>query len=269
MNIWPREIITARAKKILFDATPKDGKRISNGAALRKVQEVAKARLKLDVTREMYFEIRNELIDKGELGRAVGYGGIVHRIEGTTTASKTGKKCKTTERYLYICIIEYIEKTWAAENGIKRFVVDRTADLSRKKTHGKWTRPDLSLVTIHTFTYIPGKTIELITFEVKPADDFRIEGVFETAAHSRATHRSYLMIHTPNGKPDTEEFQRLASESERFRLGLMVFNKSKDWETFETVLEAERRNPNPADVNGFIRDVMHKESQERINEMVH
>jgi hypothetical protein len=49
----------------------------------------------------------------------------------------------------------------------------------------------------------------------------------------------------------------------------MVFNKPEDWETFETVLEAERRNPNPADVNGFIKDVMHKQSQERISEMVH
>ena len=69
-----------------------------------------------------------------------------------------------------------------------------------------WTQPDLSLVAIHTFTYIPGKTIELITFEVKRAEDFKIEGVFETAANSRATHRSYLMIHTPNGKPDTDKF---------------------------------------------------------------
>ena len=96
----------------------------------------------------------------------------------------------------------------------------------------------------------------------------RIEGVFETAAHSRATHRSYLMIHTPNGKPDTDKFQRLASECERFRLGLIIFEDPQSWETFETVQEAQRRNPNPADVNAFIRNVMSKQSQETISKMV-
>ena len=76
------------------------------------------------------------------------------------------------------------------------------------------------------------------------------------------------LIHTPNGKPDRDEFQRLANECERFRLGLIIFDNPDDWETYETVQEAERRNPNPADVNDFIKDVMHKQSQEGISEMV-
>jgi len=257
-------------KNILLDAIPKDGTSISNGAALRKVQKAAKARLNVDVSKETYFEIRNELIAAGQLGKGVGYGGTVHRIKGTTTAAKKAKqRTKTPEPALYGPLYEYIRQTWAPENEIKHFVLDKTAALGKKKTGGVWTRPDLSLVAIHTFTYIPGKTIELVTFEVKPADDFRIEGVFETAAHSRAAHRSYLMIHTPNGKPDTDKFQRLGSKCERFGLGLIIFRKPHDWETFETVQEAERRNPNPADVNAFIKNVMHKQCQERISELVH
>ena len=254
--------------KILFDATPKDGKTISNGAALQKVQKAAKARLKLDVSKETYFEIRNELIGDGRLGKGLGYGGSVYRIEAEASVGKTGKqKNKVRERDLYEPVRQYIEQTWVDDEDIKRFVVDKTADLGRKKTYGVWTRPDLSLVAIHTFTYIPGKTIELVTFEVKPADDFRIEGVFETAAHSKAAHRSYLMIYTPNGKPDTPKFKRLESECKRFRLGLILFDKPDDWKTYETVLEAERRNPNPADVNAFIKDVMYKQ-HERISEML-
>jgi len=259
----------SKLAKILFDSIPKDGTSISNGVALRRVQKAAKASLNLDVSRETYFEIRNELIAKGQLGKGVGYGGSVHRIEGTTVASKTAKqRKKIAERALYEPLLEYIRQTWVPENEIKNFVLDKTAALGMKKTGGVWTRPDLSLVGIHTFTYIPGKTIELVTFEVKPTDDFRIEGVFETAAHSRATHRSYLMIHTPNGKPDTDKFQRLASECERFGLGLIIFGNPHNWETFETVQEAERRNPNAADVNAFIKNVMHKPQQESISEMV-
>lgn len=268
----PAEIMQqqrSQVAKILFDATPKDGKSIPNGVALQKVQKTAKASLKLAVSKDLYFEIRNELIAKGELGKGPGRGGSVYRIEGTTTAAKKVKQNKTSEQALYPPLEEYLEQTWTAENDIKHFVVDRTANLGRKKTRGIWTRPDLSLVAIHTFAYIPGKTIELVTFEVKPANNFGIEGVFETAAHSRAAHRSYLMIHTPDGKPDREDkFDRLVSECERFHLGLIIFDKPKEWETFDTVLEADRHNPNPADVNAFIRDVMHKPQREMVSEML-
>jgi hypothetical protein len=55
-----------------------------------------------------------------------------------------------------------------------------------------WTHP----VALKSFLYIPsGKILELITFEVKPENDYRIEGVFETAAHSRFSHKSYLVIY--------------------------------------------------------------------------
>ena len=49
-----------------------------------KVQEAAKARLNLDVSRETYFEDGNELIAEGQLGKGVGYGGSVYRLKETT-----------------------------------------------------------------------------------------------------------------------------------------------------------------------------------------
>ncbi len=254
--------------KILFDSTPKDGKRILNGTALEKVQKAA-ARLKLKVSKELYFEIRDELITEGKLGKGRGPGGSVFRIEAATTPVKTTKKKWPSESALYPPLYEYIKQTWAPGDGIRRFVVDTTANLGRKKTHGIWTRPDLSLVAVHAYPYIPGKTVELVTFEIKPANNFGIEGVFETAAHSRAAHRSYLMIHTPEGKPDLEgKFKRLVDECERFHLGLTIFGNPDDWETFEEVLDAERRNPNPVDVNAFITDVMRKHAQEEVREML-
>jgi hypothetical protein len=259
----------AKLSKILFNSIPKNGKTTPNHAVLEKVQEVAKKQLKLDVSNGLYFEIRNELIAAGQIGKGVGYGGSVYRIEGTETASKTAIHHRIRERDLYEPIRKYIEKNWVAENDIKSFVLDKTAEQGSKKTRGVWTRPDFSLVAIHTYTYIPGKTIELITFEVKPAADFRIEGVFETAAHSRATHRSYLMIHTPNGGTDTDKFQRLMSECERFQLGLIIFDDPDNLETFKTVQDADHRNPNPGDVNSFIKTLMNKQAQEKISEMVH
>lgn len=159
-----------------------------------------------------------------------------------------------------------------AEKVIKRFVLDKTAEQgSKRKTRGTWTRPDFSLVASRTYTYF-GKTIELITFEVKPADDFRIEGVYEASAQSKAAHRSYLMIHTPNGRPDKEpdadKFQRIVDECARLQLGLIIFNDPGDIDTYETVREAEHHNPNLGDVDDFIRTQMSKQAQEDIREII-
>ena len=79
----------SKISKILLDSIPKDGRTHPNQKILQKVQKVAKAKLNLEVSRETYFEIRNELITEGLVGKGVGYGGSVYRVEG---AKKTGKE---------------------------------------------------------------------------------------------------------------------------------------------------------------------------------
>ena len=184
-------------------------------------------------------------------------------------ALREPKDRRIPERNLYERVHRYIQEAWVEDedNDIDKnqFALDRTAEQGSKKTRGVWTRPNFSLVAIHSYPYIPGKTIEVITFEVKPADDFRIEGVYETEAHSRHAHRSYLMIHTPKGRPDINKFQRLVDECERLRLGLIIFKNPNDWKTYETVQKAVHNNPNPGDVNSFIENQMSKESQKRIS----
>ena len=76
------------------------------------------------------------------------------------------------------------------------------------------------------------------------------------------------MIHTPDGKPNTEKFQRLEAECERFSLGLIIFTTPNDLDSFETVLEAKRSNPDPAEVDGFIADRIGKQNQDKISKMV-
>ena len=100
------------------------------------------------------------------------------------------------------------------------------------------------------------------------AELLRIEGVFETAAHSRFSHKSYLLIYTPSGRPNTKDFDRVERECERFGLGLITFQDPSDWESYETIQEAERRNPDPADVNDFISTQVGKQTQAKILELV-
>ncbi|MCI0596564.1 MAG: hypothetical protein L0Z48_08490 [candidate division Zixibacteria bacterium] len=249
-------------KSILLELIPKNGSTIGNVKLLRELRERIKHFAESD-----YWEIRNSLIDEGILSKARGKGGSVYRLRPVETAVETSKT-KIKESSLYQSFRDYIEKFWVKDNDIKDFVLEKTAMQGKRNTGGKWTRPDFALITVRTYEYIPGKILELITFEVKPANDFRIEGVFETAAHSKFAHRSYLSVFSPKGPPDTDEFERLKDECERFRIGLITFSDPGNRESYETIVEAERKNPDPDDINGFISSQIHKENQKRVLQMV-
>jgi len=253
-----------RLSETLFSLVPKDGTSVGNVTLLQRFREAAGREL----AEEDYWEVRNELIAQGLLEKGRGRGGSVYRVQQVEARQVPARKTKIREGDLYSMVGQYIETTWVKDNGITQFVLERTASQGKRKTGGKWTRPDFALIALKSFPYIPGKALELIRFEVKPENDYRIEGVFETAAHSRFSTKSYLLIHLPSGPPNTGEFQRVVRECERFGLGLISFADPKNWNTYETIQEADRRNPDPADVNGFISSQVSKGSQTRVLEMV-
>jgi hypothetical protein len=257
-----------RLSEILLDLVPKDGTSVGNKTLLQSLRQVAKKNLIYDIADEAYWDLRNELIAQGLIEKGRGYGGSVYRVKDVEAKKVGAKKNRIREADLYSMVSQYIEKTWVKDNGITQFVLERTASQGKRKTGGKWTRPDFALIALKSFTYIPGKVLELITFEVKPENDYRIEGVFETAAHSRFSTKSYLLIHLPHGVPNTEEFRRVERECERFGLGLITFTDPQDWNTYETGEEAERRNPDPADMNSFIASQIKRENQTQILGMV-
>src|ERR1017187_2686853 len=85
---------------------------------------------------------------------------------------------------------------YVKDNRIKRFISEITASQGRRSTGGKWTRPDFTLIAVRTYSFTPGKSLEVITFEVKPDLNTALEGVFESLAHSVFAHRSYLAVDT-------------------------------------------------------------------------
>jgi hypothetical protein len=253
---------------LLFEFVPTDGTSVGNVTLIEKLRQAAKSKLSFALTDEDYWEVRNALIVQGLIEKGRGRGGSVYRVKDVAAKEAKAPKTKIREADLYAAVGQYIEKTWVKDNGISQFVVEKTASQGKRKTGGKWTRPDFALVALKSFPYIPGKVLELITFEVKPADDYRIEGVFETAAQSRFSNKAYLMIYMPNGIPATEDFKRVERECERFGLGLIVFTDPEDWNTYETVQEPDRKIADPADVNSFIATQLSKDNQTRVLEMV-
>ncbi len=98
-------------------------------------------------------------------------------------------------------------------------------------------------------TFTPGRRLEVITFEVKEGLDAAVEGVFESLAHSAFAHRSYLAVHL-EGYQDLQDVpdDRIVPECERFGVGYIIFSDPGDYDTYDVVVSARLKEPDPADV---------------------
>jgi hypothetical protein len=260
-------------KQKLFDLTPQDGKTVSN-ATLR--ESLRGSFPTEQFTEEDYWDLRNSLIADGKLEKARGQGGSVRRVL-TVAAPLTGQEiaklsipgpeasqAAAAEVPLYEPFQKVIQTGYVLDEDLKPWICEITAFQGRRNTGGLWTRPDITLVAMQTFVYVPGKLFEVITFEIKPNIETAMEGVYEAAAHSAFAHRSYLAF------PDSKEYdksplyERIQDECERFRLGLILFEDVSNWDTYTFEVSAERNDPDPQAVNDFIKGQISEKGREEI-----
>ncbi len=252
-------------KKLLIDLIPKDGSSKGNTFLIQQLKKKSGNQ----ITADDYWIVRNSLIESGIIEKGRGKGGSVFlATEELTQPLIKKEKKRTSEESLYQPFIKTLEDSWIKDNDIKNFIIEKTANQGRKKTGGKWTRPDVSLVAIKTFAFIPGKIIDVVTFEIKPMDDYGIASVFETASHSVFSHKSYLAIHQPEGRTDSDDFNRIVKHCSTFGVGLIIFEDPSDWGTYETIVDPTRRDPDPSEVNSFIKRQFNSKNQNELLEML-
>lgn len=238
----------SRVAKKLLNLVPPDGTFIGN----KKLQR----RSKLG---KGYWKFQRELVSKGVLTRGKGRGGSVARLEAESEVGLAGKKAKSAvekESELYDPLKNWLVGEWGEDvEGGDFFEVLVTGTPKKKgRKSGKWSRPDVTLVQVNSYDYLPQPVLDVTTFEVKKfpdAEDMR--SVYETASHSRRTHFSYLVAEVPSA--DYEFPERFVSELERFHLGLIFMWKNKGkWEFEEQEWETERLNPEPEELNRLLKE---------------
>jgi hypothetical protein len=245
--------LTAEEKQLL-DKIPLDGSAIGNHSIRRE--------LGWDV--EMYWRVRNPLIDKELISTKKGRGGSVYRVGVVVTPKlktvaaqedKTLELQYELEKDLYPPFEREIDK-WAKDESFSNYFIQRTANQGGRKTGGTWTRPDFVMVSVEAFQYVPDKHLEVITFEVKPASEWKIAAVFETAAHSRFASQSYLALHkSPDFPVDEELASRMEEECKRFGVGMIVFDDPADYDTYNVIIDSARNIPDPREIEKFMEQV--------------
>jgi hypothetical protein len=132
--------------------------------------------------------------------------------------------------------------------------VEVTAKQGRRETGGKWSRPDITVVGVSTYPYLPSKYLDVVTFEVKTSDAIDVAAVYEALSHRRASTRSYVLLHVPSQRQDalSSDIDDLCDEAERHGIGVIVIAKPDDYNTWDVRVSATRTDPNPEKLSDFI-----------------
>jgi hypothetical protein len=250
----------------LISLLPSDGTSKGNMTLIEEFRKLLKKEFSYDISTDDYWNVRNYLINKGELVKARGKGGSV-RLQNPIKEKVVISKIKK-EADLYKPFIDYVQNLWVKDNEINNYIVQNTANQGKKYTGGKWTRPDITLITVKTYTFTPGRHLEVITFEIKNEGQYDVASVFETASHSVFAHKSYLSIACPNGEPDDEIFERIEDLCKEFGIGLLIFTDVEDESSYEELIEPKRKNPDPSKIDEFLQSQLNSDNQNRIHQML-
>ncbi len=251
---------------------PSDGSTKGNKAVL----------LQLGWDEDRYYAARNSLVDRGYIRRGQGRGGTVRRnvvpsapgpsVLVTPSSSAVPSPTEIEEAIrseidLYAPMRDVIAGDWAKDHRADPVAVEITAQQGRRATGGMWSRPDITSVEVRTFAYVPGKYIEVVTFEIKPQNSINVQAVYEALAHRRAATRSYVLLHVPADLENqlVDQISDVASVARSHGIGLVTAEEPSDYSTWDERVAAERYEPDPERLDEFIATQLSEAARSRIS----
>lgn len=240
----------------LMELVPVDGESVGNISLIRD----------LGWQEETYWNVRNRLVDRGDLELGRGKGGSVRRaatIENVAELSireavvdlvdETEVQLQR-ELDLYSAMAKVIEESWVKASGFDSAIVQITAQQGRRLTGGKWSRPDIAAVSLSTYPYIPGRHFDVFTFEIKTADSIDITCIYEALSHRRSATRSYVLLHVPaeRAKDLDPVLLDVYAEGKKHGIGVITAGRPDDYGTWDQVVDPVRAEPDPRRLNDFL-----------------
>ncbi|OZC49290.1 hypothetical protein CH289_17280 [Rhodococcus sp. RS1C4] len=124
------------------------------------------------------------------------------------------------------------------------------------RTGGRWSRPDIAVVRLRKFAYVPGEFLEVSTIEVKPFNNIDVSAVYEAVAHRRAATHAYVAVHVPAHLSVSlrEDIKSVRSVAAAHGVGLIRFADPADHSTWKYLVDAERVEPDPEKLSRFISE---------------
>jgi DNA-binding LacI/PurR family transcriptional regulator len=167
---------------------------------------------------------------------------------------------------LYPSLRDVLENDWGKVRQSSPLAVEITAAQGRRSTGGRWTRPDIVSVEVKTYRYVPGKFIDVTTFEVKSYDSIDVSAVYEALAHLRSATHSYVLFHVPVEVQDQyeDDIEDVRQAARTHGIGVLAVADPCDYTTWTEYEEAVRREPDPERLDAFIASQLSNSTADRI-----
>lgn len=255
----------AQLETELLAGVPVDGRPVGNGHLRDDI---------LDWENDRYWAVRQRLVDSGILVTGRGRGGSVRRPIGqtqdgeeeTNTEEPAEDERYPNEESLYDPMTYVIANHWARDQPFDNHVVENT-DRGGRRRDGIWSRPDITVAAMTSYTYVPGRHFDVITFEIKHFRGLNVTAVYEAMSHRRAATRSYVLAYIPDEQLEQFEDSTLADavdEANRHGVGLIVASDPANYDTWDIREEATLVTPDPARLNSFIRNQLTEGTRDQI-----
>jgi hypothetical protein len=266
-------------EKQLLDKLPADGTAIGNKTL----------RSSLGWDQEKYWSIRDSLVDREFLRLGRGKGGSVARIiatggdavvvpaaddiaavPGAGDLAEPDKQC-TKEDALYGPLADVLRDKWTKELRLEQCVIQVTARQGRRETGGTWTRPDIVVVSVASYLNLPGKFVEVITFEVKTADGLDVTAVYEALSHLRAATRAYLVVAmTARQRKDMEALvETVADEAGRHGIGFIIVPEDvTKYDEWEFIVESTAAQGVPSRMDDFLERQLTEDNKRTLRKLI-
>ncbi len=241
---------------------------------------------------EKYWKIHQQQFDAGMIEKGKGQGGTVILISKSNptaaadvaavdlndvssnlsnaspdkSTSDDGVIGEDIREYdLYKPVLQQIQTHWAQRRQLDSCHCEITAQQGRRDTGGSWSRPDLTAVGYKKYEYLPDKTLEVFTFEVKASYDVSIKGVLEALAHREAATRSYVVYHTAGRSLDEfPEAVRIEELAVRHGIGVLVARDVNDFTSWDEIAVATRNSPDPDNLETFIKRTLTDDAKSQL-----
>ncbi|MDQ7261984.1 hypothetical protein NM680_09265 [Paracoccus sp. PS-1] len=221
---------------------------------------------------EKYWGIHQQLFEAGKIEKGRGNGGTVilagndnpvvvaeaaarqEKVSELISEASALVQTDIRELELYEPVLRQLQKSWAARLGLYESHCEITALQGRRDTGGSWSRPDLVVVGVKKYEFLPDKILDVFSFEVKPAYDISIKGVLEALAHREAATKSYVIYHTAGRDfRDSPEAVRIEEIALRHGVGVYAAKDINDFDTWDERASATRGHPDPDNLERFIK----------------
>jgi hypothetical protein len=146
-------------------------------------------------------------------------------------------------------------------------VVQNTARVGNAS--GRWTRPDLCMACISRYHYSPVPVFDLFSFELKMPSGCNMLAVHEALSHTAASHFAYLGLYLPEGSKEADNLPSMLEQAQHHGVGVIrIFDPMTD-ASYMKILEAGRKSPSPAKIDGFIDDRFDEANRLALRKWVH